>query len=161
MKSKSKFVLYASVVSATAVVVALMIIFFNMMNLGQLVLKDTKTGEIYGSFRLEEEGFSVTFVHSVNKSPVTDIYEVRDGEIYMTGTVYYGFGAGVPTELEGDQTLTYGENGEMIISGMDLHIPDLVYVVGTVSDHILAINGEEISLRDLCGKNSSVAFTIR
>lgn len=158
---KSKFILYASVISATAVVVALMIIFFNMLNLSQLVLRDTKTGEIYGTYRLKSESFSVTFVHSVNKSPVTDIYEVHDGEIIMTGTVYYGFGAGVPTELEGDQTLTYGENGEMIISNMNLHIPDLVYVVGTVSDHVLTINGEEISLRDLCGRNSSVAFTIR
>jgi len=151
----------AWLIGAAAIVVALMIISLNAMSLQKLELKDTKTGEIYGSFRLEDNTFSVTFVHSVNKSPVTDIYEVRDGSIFMTGTVYYGFGAGVPTELEGEQTLTYGENGEMIISDMDLKIPNLVYVVGTVSDHVLTINNEEISLRDLCGQNSSVTFVIK
>lgn len=155
-----KLKLNALVISATAVVVALMIIMLQSMNLHQLVLMDAKTGEYYKSFRLKDNTFSVTFIHSVNKSPVTDIYDVVHDDIHMTGTIYYGFGAGVPTELQGNEKLSYGPNGEMIISDMDLPIPNLIYVVGTVSDHILEINGEKYSLRDLCGKNSKVLFKI-
>ena len=35
----------------------------------------------------------------------------------------------------------------------------LQYIVGTVSDHWLVVNGgQQISLRDLCGKNAVVSF---
>ena len=59
------------------------------------------------------------------------------------------------------QHFAYGENGEMIISGYDMYIPDLIYVVGTVSDHVLAIGEDEISLRDLCGRNAKVRLAVR
>lgn len=144
-----------------AIAIALMIMWLNLPNIPQLVLTNNETGEKYATYPLTDGTFSVTFVHSVNKSPVSDIYEVRDGVIYMTSTVYYGFGAGVPDEIPADQTLTFGDNGEMIITGMDLKIDDLVYVVGTVYDHILEINGEEINLKDLCGRNNPVKFEIK
>ena len=108
-----------------------------------------------------EEGdeFSVSFIHSVNKSPLIDVYQIKGHTIYVVRTIYYGFGAGVQTELEDGQTLAYGEDGAMIISGFDREMPHLSYIVGTVSDHVLAIRGKEISLRDVCGRNSTVEFT--
>ncbi len=124
-----------------------------------LVLFNADTGNRYAALNISEgDEFSVTFIHSVNKSPVSDVYEIRDGKIFLTGTVYYGFGAGVPTDLEPGQTLDYGDEGEMIISGMDTEMADLSYIVGTVYDHILTLNGEEYNLTQLCGKNSVVAF---
>ena len=117
-------------------------------------------GTEYAAFPLREgESFSVTFVHSVNKSPVTDVYEIRDGIITVVQTVYYAFGAGVQTELEEGQTLSYGPDGEMIVSGFDRPLPNLSYIVGTVSDHTLTIDGAEVSLRALCGRNSTVRFS--
>lgn len=107
----------------------------------------------------EGDEFSVGFIHSVNKSPLTDVYQIKDSKIYVVSTIYYGFGAGVQTELEGGQTLSYGDNGEMIISGFNKELPHLSYMVGTVSDHILTVHGKEISLRSLCGRNSTVEFT--
>ncbi len=128
----------------------------------RLVLSDAETGEVLLELRLPTDGgFSVTFVHSVNRTPVTDVYEVRGREIWLTGTVYYGFGAGVPAELAPGESLTYGPGGEMIVSGMDRKMDRLIYVVGTVSDHVLRAGGEEISLRETCGRNSRVLFTVR
>ena len=76
-------------------------------------------------------------------------------------TVYYGFGAGVQTELEEGQKLEYGDDGSMIITGFDRKMDDLIYFVGTVSDHMLTLQeGEEISLRDLCGRNAMVRFSL-
>ena len=108
----------------------------------------------------EGEEFSITFIHSVNKSPLTDCYQVKDKRIYVEKTIYYGFGAGVQTQLEGNEKLTYGEDGSMIVSGFDREVPDLIYFVGTVSDHTLVVrDGEPISLRALCGRSSKVRFT--
>ena len=128
---------------------------------GFLTLTDARTGTEYARYRVHDgDWFSVRFIHSVNKSPLTDFYTVRDGRIFVEKTIYYGFGAGVQTEIEEGQTLEYGEDGSMIVSGFDREIPDLLYVVGTVSDHTLVVNGgSEISLRDLCGRNSLVRFS--
>ena len=75
--------------------------------------------------------------------------------------MYYGFGAGVEEILLDGEELTYGDNGEMIVSGIDHRIDPLIIVVGTISDHILTIGGEEISLRDLCGRSSKVLFSLK
>lgn len=106
--------------------------------------------------------FSVEFIHSVNNSPVRDYYEVRDDKtIYITKTTYYGFGAGVQTELEGNENFSYGDNGEMIVSNIDKKIEPLTYFVGTISDHILYIGDEKISLTELCGKNAHIEFILK
>ena len=94
-----------------------------------------------------------------DRDGLTAAGRIREDGIYGVRTVYYGFGAGVPTGLEEGQILTYGEDGSMIISGFDVKMDDLIYRVGTVSDHILAIkDGSGISLRDLCGRNARVGF---
>ena len=127
---------------------------------GMLVLEDPKEKTRYAEYRMAVgDTFSITFIHSVNNSPETDCFEIREDGIYGVKTIYYGFGAGVPTELEEGQTLTYGEDGSMIISGLDVKMTNLIYRVGTVSDHILTLgDGSEISLRELCGRNARVGF---
>lgn len=154
----TKFKLYTVAVTIFVIVTALLL-FFVANNDDELRLMDADTGQVYASYPMSVgQQFSVTFIHSVNKSPVIDTYEVREDGIWLVATKYYTFGAGVPTETEAGETLTYTEDGGMLISGMDRLIPQLCYVVGTVSDHTLEMNGEEISLRELCGKNSSVTF---
>lgn len=125
----------------------------------RLILKDADTGKVYARYDIEAgEKFSITFIHSVNQSPVTEIYEYKDGSIYQTGCKYYNFGAGVATEIEPGQTLTYGDDGSMIISDMNVELTDMIYVIGTIYDHVLEINSVQYSLSDLCGRNSSVCF---
>lgn len=151
------------IISAAALIVAAAVIsIFIVRPSYRLVLSDAGTGERYGTFPVElGDMFSVEFIHSVNKSPVRDYYEIRGGgEIYVVQTDYYGFGAGVQTELNPGETLEYGPDGAMQIKNIDKLLPNLTYVVGTVSDHVLYINGEEISLRDLCGRSSKVCFTV-
>ena len=125
-----------------------------------LVLRNGDTKEEFARFRVSEgDEFSVTFIHSVNQYPLTDVYQIRNHKIYVVRTIYNNFGAGVQTEIEPGQKLEYGENGEMIVSGFDREMPWLSYIVGTVSDHILTVNGEESSLMELCGRNSKVEFS--
>ena len=126
-----------------------------------LVLRNGDTDEEFARFRVADgDEFSVTFIHSVNQYPLTDVYQIKDHKIYVVRTIYNNFGAGVQTEIEEGQKLEINENGEMVVSGFDMEMPHLSYIVGTVSDHILTIHGEEISLRDLCGRNSKVVFSV-
>ena len=108
---------------------------------------------------MEEGGtFSVTFIHSVNQYPLTDYYEIHDKAIFVEATKYEAFGAGVQTELNPGETMTYTEDGAMLITGIHQKRNGVTYLVGTVYDNTLTIGGEEISLRDLCGRNAKVSF---
>ncbi len=159
--SKKRMTVIAAASAAAVTVLIIIAIFCTRGRAQQLTLTDTESGEIYLSVPAEDgTAFAVTFTHSVNKTDVTETYEVRSGEIWLTGCIYYSFGAGVAEELDPSWTLTYGDGGEMIISDIDQRLQDLTYVVGTVSDHTLSVNGEEYSLRTLCGRNSSVRFEI-
>ena len=125
-----------------------------------LVLSNADSGQVYATYPVENgDTFAVEFIHSVNKSPVRDVYEIREGEIWNTQCIYYGFGAVVEEELGEGETLSYGENGEMIISNIEKKIDNMVIVVGTISDHTLYLGDETISLRDLCGRSSKVLFS--
>lgn len=124
-----------------------------------LTVRDRDSREVYARYPLSEGGrFSVTFKHSVNLSPVTDVYVIEGGDIYVEETVYYHFGAGVQTQLNEGETLTYGEDGSMIVGNIHQLRNNVGYIVGTVYDHVLQVNGQEISLRDLCGKNTAIRF---
>ncbi len=109
-----------------------------------------------------EDGFmfSVEFIHSVNQTPLKDTYIIENEQIRAYSTTYRSFGAGVQTALDEGQSMTYDENGNMVITGFDITYDPLRYIVGTVSDHILTIDGKEISLRNLCGRNAKVVFEI-
>ncbi len=127
-----------------------------------LTVYNSETGKVYKTFSVTEGSeFAVEFIHSVNQSPVKDVFAIRDGEIVADRTVYSAFGAGVQTELEEGHTLEYDENGNMVVSGFNIVFPKVKYIVGTVSDHILYIEGESISLTELCGKNAHIAFELK
>lgn len=125
-----------------------------------LLLKDADSGKIYGAYELPRGEFGVSFIHSVNKTQILENYKTVNGRICLEGCVYYSLGAGVAEELPEGWTLKYGGGGEMIISDIHKEIDELTYFVGTVSDHILHIEGKERSLRELCGRNTKLLFEL-
>ena len=150
-------------VVAFAVTAAIFCVFVSCdENKDTLTVYNSETGKVYTTFAVTEGSeFAVEFIHSVNQSPVKDVFVIRDGDIVADRTVYSAFGAGVQTELEEGQTLEYDENGNMVVSGFNIIFPKVKYIVGTVSDHILYIEGESISLTELCGKNAHIVFELR
>jgi hypothetical protein len=122
---------------------------------------DAGTGAVYGRWAVKEgTEFFVEFIHSVNQSPVRDVYQVRARRIAPVAAVFSSFGAGMRADLEAGQTLS--RDGEALrITGFTASYGELTYIVGTVSDHILGINNERISLRELCGKNAHITLRIR
>ena len=53
------------------------------------------------------------------------------------------------------------EDGSMIVSGFYRPMDNLSYIVGTVSDHILEINGSSIKLRALWSQHYRTFLTGR
>lgn len=143
------------------IITAAAVLLIAQLSSDYLVLYNSDTGSRYMTVKAEEGlMFSVEFVHSVNQTPVKDTYIIEDGQIKAHSTTYRSFGAGVQTALGEGQTMTYDEEGNMIITGFDTTYDPLRYIVGTVSDHILEIGGKEISLRNMCGRNARVVFEV-
>ena len=149
-------------VIALAVTAAAFCVYMVFLRCQTLILYNSETGVVYKTFNVKEGSeFAVEFIHSVNKSPVKDGFVIRSGQIVADRTVYSAFGAGVQTEIEDGQTLEYDSRGNMIVSGFDVVFDKVKYIVGTVSDHVLYIEEESISLTELCGKNAHVAFELK
>ncbi len=126
-----------------------------------LRLTDRESGKEIASFELcENDTFSITFIHSVNQSPVTDYYRRdKDNTFVLYATTFYAYGAGIPESWpEGAHVETSADG--IHVSNLHIPLPDFTYIVGTVSDHTLTIGNEAISLRDLCGQNAEVLFTL-
>ena len=161
MKSRKRITAAAAII----VIIAVAVLLIPLAGY-YLTLRNRDSGEVYARYRMGEgDRFSVTFTHSVNKYPLTDIYEIEDKTIYVEETVYCSFGAGVQTELNPGETLSeiYVDREDyhgqaMVIGNIHQDRTNVGYIVGTVYDHVLNVNGEDVSLRDLCGRNSPVRF---
>jgi len=106
------------------------------------------------------EEFAIEFIHSVNNSPVRETFKVEGKRIKPASVRFFSFGAGMQTELEEGMSMTR-DSDAMIISGFSRAYSELNYIVGTVSDHLLMLNGQIISLRELCGKNAHVTIRVK
>jgi hypothetical protein len=128
----------------------------------KLVITDAESGALYGRWPVTEgTEFAIEFVHSVNQSPVREIFQVRRGRIVPVAAVFSSFGAGMQTELGEGEELIREEDGTMRIVGFTRSFKSLAYIVGTVSDHTLYINTERISLRERCGKNAHITVRVK
>ena len=130
----------------------------------RLIIYNNRLGNVIKEYPIPYDGyFSIGFIHSVNKSPVIDYYKFNENnEIYVYKTIYYNYGAGVETELENDEILSYGEDGSMIIDNINKKIDNLTYYLSDLYDHTLNINGDkEISLWDICGKNIIINIKVK
>ena len=85
-------------------------------------------------------------MHSVNQSRVTEIFEVRNGQIFLDAVEFEAFGAGMSTELEPGQTMTHLEGGVMRIDGFNRKVYDMQILVGENTDHILHVGDLDIIL---------------
>ena len=124
-------------------------------------IRDAVSGKLYGKWPLPETGeFALEFIHSVHQSPVRESFRAEGGMIYASAVRFFSFGAGMASALEEGQQLSR-DGDAMVISGLTASFRNLNYIVGTVSDHTLLINGETVSMRELCGKNAHITMSIR
>ena len=126
-----------------------------------LRIKDAESGRVYGKKTLgETREFAIEFIHSVHQSPVLETFRAENGMIRVVSVRFASFGAGMQSDLEEGQTLIR-DGDAMVITGYNASYKAINYIVGTVSDHILYVKDEAISLRELCGRNAHIEIQIK
>jgi len=152
-----------SQMSAVIIIIALIAISVSLLSivrLPHLVLRNDHSGAVVFIERLDEGSeFAISFIHSVNISPVKEIFMIRDGQIVLTALEFYTFGAGMPTELEQEQTLTQLPDGGMRIDGFDREFSNLSYIIGYNTNHTLSLESHEIPLETLDRAGQPLLFS--
>jgi len=124
-----------------------------------LEIRDAASGKIFGSWQLDESGeFFIEFIHSVNQSPVREKFKVDGKTILPVEARIFSLGAG--SDMEHGHTMSR-DGDALLISGNFAPHTELNYIVGTVSDHVLIISEQTISLRELCGRNAHIAVRVK
>ena len=105
-----------------------------------LVLSNGHTGAVLLRRGVGEGGgFSVSYIHSLNISLVTEIYEIREGKIVLTAL----------------------EEGGTRIEGFDRAMDSVSYMIGYTTEHTLVLGEEQIRLDALDLAGQPVRFDLR
>jgi len=109
----------------------------------QLSVKNADNGKTILSHKVKPgDTFTVSYIHSVNKSKVLDSFTITNNYIIMlTATSFSAYGAGIPEPEEG-QTLSIRDD-RIEISNINRYVDPYRLFVGTTADHTIIFNDEE------------------
>ena len=128
---------------------------------GVLEIREAAGAKIYGRWHIDDaDVFAIEFIHSVNQTPVRETFRIDDGNLLLDNVRFYSLGAGMHSDLTGAMELSRDE-GAMVVSGFSFSLKEINLIAGTISDHILFINDEVVSLQELCGANARITIQFR
>ena len=149
------------VAGAALAVLAALVLSFTFTAGYYLALTNNETGAVllrYPAYQGLE--FSISFTHSVNQSPVVELYRVEGGNIVLTAVEFETFGAGMPSHLEAGQVMHNLPGGGMRIEGFERDVGQLRYMVGHTADITLNLGGQQIPLSSLDAPGQTVCFSV-
>jgi len=95
---------------------------------------------------VEGDQFTIKYLHSVAKTPVLEIFEIRKGEILLIATEYQSYGAGLPFLNEHQYTL---ENNKFIIREINKKLPQILLRVSDYALHEFIYQNKSYKLYEL------------
>ncbi len=100
-----------------------------------------------GRYPLEQDkGFSLSFIHSVSKTRVTDVYEIREGRIIQTTEIFKAHGAGLPSNQNEPGGISWEKTKDNFILHMERPIPKLVVRTDKLYQNRLVLGSGVIDL---------------
>ncbi|MGI6252265.1 MAG: DUF1850 domain-containing protein [Aminivibrio sp.] len=105
------------------------------------------------------EMYSVRYIHSVQKTPVLELFraDFREG-IELRETLYQDFGAGLPFMMEGGAAMET-QGGWVRIHGINRHLSGIGYRVARFADFTLLLRGREFPFTEYEKPGRPLHFT--
>lgn len=127
----------------------------------QLSVKNADSGRTILSHIVKPgDTFTVSYIHSVNKSKVVDSFTITDKyQIMVTSTAFSAYGAGIPEPEEGQTLTVYDDRVE--ITNINRIVDPYRLFVGVTADHTMKIGKEEpIHFTDIVSPQTSIIIDI-
>jgi hypothetical protein len=103
--------------------------------------------------------FSLSFIHSVEKSPVRDHFKIDEGyRIVLYETAFRSLNTGLPTDVSGGEHWVRAD-GEFHVVNRHRFLPEIRLPVDSSSANTLEIGGRRVSLPALAGDGLLVIRT--
>ena len=107
------------------------------------------------------ERFEITFTHSLNLSPITDVIEWTGGDLVVIKSIFSTFGAGVPVPADGAGTELLVVDGHYELIGIDKHMRSIPITVQEVPKHRITLDGREALLTALAEPGKTVVVSVK
>ena len=125
----------------------------------QALVVEDDGGETLLSVPVEENTtVTVAYTHSVEKTPVRDVYAVRGGDLVMTRMEFESFGAGLPSTVDVERDA----DGSFVYYPHNRRTEELIVATSPVAGHELVVDGERYNLVELAdGESVRLRVTTR
>lgn len=107
------------------------------------------------------ESFEVTFTHSLNLSPVTDVFEWTGNEMILQKSIFKTFGAGIPIPSDGIGAELVHIDGHYELLGIDKPMQSFSVMTQIIPDHHIAFKDFDMRLLDHSGPGKSVVIEVK
>lgn len=129
----------------TGVLIILLFLGFFILTRPALIFEDRK-GEILYLLPLFQGGaFHTVYIHSVEKTPVLEYFQVEGRVILLKKTAFSSYGAGLPLHWNGFQQ----EGGSFVVQDINTQFSTIHFRVSGTPDQYLVGDGREILFQDL------------
>lgn len=151
---KTKLIAIISVLSL--IVVFLGIAFLPCVKVLSLSNRKNPSEKVY--YRSMENGFIISYTHSVNKGRVHDYYKTDGKNFVLYKTEFVSYGAGMPEIEETPGAVFYEADGTYTMEYKRNVGRSFLLSVGVIARHSISINGNEFFLEDFFEPKTSLVF---
>lgn len=143
--------------SAFLSIISILLVLHILKPAAQLLLIDHSTDEVIHHIELDDGNrFSISYTHSVEKSEVKEIFEVRGADIFVMESYTESFGAGLPYE----GTVLEIDDGKYAIKDINQKLENLIVRPSKLYPHYLTYNDEEILISDYPFQNKNIRIVV-
>ena len=130
---------------------------FKMPGSKILIIKDVEQNR-QTIIPLIEKNFTVSFINSVQKTPVYEQYSVSDdNSIIMRQLVFYNLGVGYAFSMEDGRLLN--NNGEFILD-VDRRMKSVCVRAVDMTKHVLTVDGKNYEMGDLARTGDLIEISV-
>ena len=128
----------------------------------QFTIIDGKTNNIVFSGDIDTyKNFYISFIHSVNRTPVNEYYRIEHDKFIAYKTTFYSYGAGMPEVSEiPDSQIKFNDDGLIEINNINREFHEFTYMVGTYAAHTLHTENESFKLEKYVEPQEPALFEI-
>ena len=143
------------------IIFVLIVTICSLIPIRVLLASDHRTGEYLKAWVIKQgEKFDVEYTHSVQLTPVIEIYSVdQEDNILLEESYFYSYGAGLPSTTPYDFEIT--KKGFRIYNINEI-MDNLIYRTGGVrAEHRINISGKTYPFLDFSKARTGVKFTVK
>ena len=146
--------------AGTIIFLAIIIFFIPLFN--RFAISNGNDGNVVYLGNVEDfENFYISFIHSVNKTPVNEYYRIENEKFVVYKTTFYSYGAGMPDGSENPNAEIKFVDGTIEIDNINRELNKFTVLVGTVAGHTLHVKNLSFELDKYVESRNQALFQIK